>query len=336
MSLVNLRRWHWIVIGLLLGLAFGGLRIYLNDRIVESLNDFDTLGRADFEQLLFSKDYAGQRFIQNIRVTQFSDGRFLVTCTVPKYTLNDLWVQADLRDLSFKAQDWRDVRVILPAGHFTPVMTLPQPGTDRFAKYNNRPQAQKRIRETLPAFDKAKAAIAKNPKATIVDYLTAIQADDHSLTFTVRLWQEARKVMIYWVVGTLVVVGGIWPFVIDVLILAGLAPPRPPREEKGVNLRKVKATADHKPTAPKSTEFSQEDMDKLTALEKELEQQVAAEMASRPAAQQAPSAEAPVRKLTATGPQPPAAEPEKPQEHKDFGLTQEDFYPTEVHARKKP
>jgi hypothetical protein len=140
-------------------------------------------------------------------------------------------------------------------------------------------------------------------------------------------WQVAPKAQFaLWTLGGLVLIGGVWPFVVNLLSFGSLFHPKS-AEEPGIDLSKVKNTSAG--AAPVAMGLSAEDQDRLGELEEELESflksgQSAPSEAPQPAA---------VRVLNAGPAEEVAAEPKKQREKKAFGG---EFYPTVAHAPEHP
>jgi hypothetical protein len=123
------------------------------------------------------------------------------------------------------------------------------------------------------------------------------------------------------VAASFVLIGVIWPTMVNLLAFGSL---RRPPEQKAADLSAVKA---HAGDAPQPMV----DADKLLALESELTRKLAD--GQPPPATVEPAlatADAPPRPLE-SAPLEPAAAP-RPEDHPEYGMGKDDFYPTELHG----
>jgi hypothetical protein len=143
-------------------------------------------------------------------------------------------------------------------------------------------------------------------------------------------WIETPKAA-YWIytTGGFLLIGLVWPSLLNFLIVAGYGRPRTAKDEQ----------ADRKPSKPTAAQakpgVTQDQMDQLDQLEAELEAKLREGASATPAAapQTAPVA-APVPVLSAGPMEAPKASPQSQQKRKGYGADQGDYYPTEVHGKK--
>lgn len=149
---------------------------------------------------------------------------------------------------------------------------------------------------------------------TVLAYLKGIQG----VQFTYAWWRDPRWGIGIWTVGSVLVIGVIWPTALNLLLFGNFFRPR---QEKGMDLSQVGATSVQ--TKPSATAEDWEQVRQLgAALEADLAASGKAIMAPAPVAPE------PARTLTAT---PAEAVPsDGPIDPKAFGKGKEDFYPTEL------
>lgn len=154
-----------------------------------------------------------------------------------------------------------------------------------------------------------------------------------AISYRKAWWYEPRWIYAMWGAGGFVVVGVIWPLAMFLLVRLGFGRPPEP-EEEGVNLRKVRSRPT-KSTQPAKASMTQADMDQLAEIEKALEANLKGSGHGHAVEATAEQTEQPVRKLTATKLEidPAAAMPPK-KEH-EFVAKQDDFYPVERPKVKK-
>jgi hypothetical protein len=173
--------------------------------------------------------------------------------------------------------------------------------------------------------DRVKAALEKVDKAK----------HPKAMTFTYKFaWIETPKgAYPVYGLGGLVVVGLIWPTILQFLVSAGFG--HGPAEDDEFNLAKYKPG---KTGAGKARAVvTDKDMDQLAQLEAELEAKLKdgalAETGDAPA--RAKPAAAPVPVLSAGPLEAPKEEAKARTQPKGYGADQGDYYPTEVHGKKK-
>jgi len=173
----------------------------------------------------------------------------------------------------------------------------------------------------------------------VQDYLKALSQLYPQLPVHYRVaWEENTTIVFaIWMGGAAFVIGGIWPSFVGLLIGAGFGRRREKEEEYDLSRFKgTKSKAKAKTWKPASPAVTDEDMQRLHALEAQLEKSLAGGLKrDAPAVPVgAAAAPAPVRQLSA-GPLETAAVPKKSEPSKVFGGTAGDFYPTEVYIKKK-
>ena len=162
-----------------------------------------------------------------------------------------------------------------------------------------------------------------DPPDSILAYLKALKAQGR-VEYTYAWWKAPRVSMATWIAGCLVVIGGIWPTVVNLLVYGTLSRPY---EEKA-DLSKVRSAA----AAKASREPTEEDLAQLKALEEELEARLAASGTSAPMGPSDRPAPAPIKTLTAKEMEVAAAA--KAGESHEYAVKPDDFYPTEKRAKK--
>ena len=153
---------------------------------------------------------------------------------------------------------------------------------------------------------------------TVVDFLRLLRTAG-VVSYTHAWWRTYPAET--WVGGSVLLLGVVWPTVINLLAYGRLTRPR---EEKGIDLSKVKNTAAPAPDAPSAL-----DLEQLRQLEAELEAKLGGTEPEAPAEQ---TAEPPRRSAAlVTAPAGPAPA-DAPHDDTVFGAKADDFYPTERHA----
>ncbi|HEV8379800.1 MAG TPA: hypothetical protein VGP99_13190 [Tepidisphaeraceae bacterium] len=165
---------------------------------------------------------------------------------------------------------------------------------------------------------------AADPPDSVLAYLKALKAQGR-VDFNYEWWRAPRVSMAIWIGVCLIVIGGIWPTLINLLVYGTLTRPY---EEK-VDLSKVRSAQ----SAKASRGPTEEDLAQLKALEEQLEAQLAASASSRPMGPSDQPAPAPVKQLTAKELEVAAAA--RAQEAHEYAAKPDDFYPTEKRIKHK-
>jgi len=153
---------------------------------------------------------------------------------------------------------------------------------------------------------------------TVVDYLKSLKG----VGFRYAWWRDPRWAVRLWTAASLVLIGGIWPTLVNLMVYGSVWRPR---ESKGVDLSQVKPTTAEAAPQPSITEKDLAETDRLSA---QLEAQLAASPSDPVSSTNVQNQPPPIRDLSAAPLVPAAPETEKDQ--KDFGQDKDDFYPTEL------
>jgi hypothetical protein len=295
MQLAALKRWHWVVIAIAVGLIVPAIRqAFDSDLSGDYVSGYGFLltDQERFETAL-AEQYQGRRLFKDITVYPHwiddgHPGKKLVHVVAGKYwsgreEMIDGKPQALWRPTCFLAQ--------VP---YRPMTDLGQ--------FN---------RAGGPDFAKQFAAAGTKP--TVLDFLNTMHAAC-GVTYSYAWW-DAHP-MATWLGGSLLVIGIIWPTLVNLLAFGTLT--RPP-EAKALSLWGVKAPPKPQPQATVRPYAR-------TGLDDELE----AAMRGETPTQEDPTAASPARPLSA-GPLEPAVTLANG-DSKEFGADKDDFYPTERHG----
>ena len=174
-----------------------------------------------------------------------------------------------------------------------------------------------------------------DPPDCLLEYLRRVKDfKGRHLTFTYAWWNQPRVMITAWVLGCFVLVGVIWPFVVNLIAFGSLW--RPAEAEKKPQKAKPRSTAPAQIGKKPVAGPTQKDMDELLRLEAEMEARLresGMEITPSAPAPSTPETDEPVRKLTATQTEVQTG-PETPQEQKHFDRKEGDWYPVERHVKK--
>ncbi len=308
MGIENFKRWQWIVMGVLFGCLLAGAQYYFHDYVLEFFSRGDAVSSKVFENLVESRLVGVGPLVQNIKIYHRHEGGYLLTFDVSK-SYGQI-IPANQQPTGKP----RDIKI--PTGQRVVDMAETKAGLfvapESFVPWSARTASTQ--------------AATVDKSGTIITYLSRFPEIDWKVPWTEK--PHARTIA--WIAGTTLVIGGIWPFILALLIKMGLHPAPRPKETYDLKRFKPEAEEEKKQAAT----VTQEDMDHLLALEAELEKNLAAGAVAREAAPATTVAAPVVRKLDGKAAA-TAAAVEAAARDKAFGTDQTDFYPTEVHGKKK-
>ncbi|MFI5379210.1 MAG: hypothetical protein ACHRHE_07935 [Tepidisphaerales bacterium] len=318
MNLIDVARWQWMLIGLVIGLVVGYVR--------HQYTDADPVVPGSMEQSEFEKAVG---LMRDVRV---SGGQPPILGKMTVFRLRDprhrdkivygvalnYWsgLRTDVAEDDNGKFDtkYRLKLFVAPmpylVGQKTPVRAA-----------DADPEWLVRTAEKLHIKD-------PDPPGSVLDYLRSIEKS-HGISYSYQWWRERRASLVMWMAGCFVVIGLIWPTVIN---LATFGTFIRPKEEAGTDLSGVS-------TGPSSQQHgpvvSDADMAKVAEMAAKLEQDLAVGVPLAAAASDVPPAPEPAKLLSE---KPPETEAERQaREAREFGRDAGDFYPTERHhAPKKP
>jgi len=155
---------------------------------------------------------------------------------------------------------------------------------------------------------------------TVIDFLKTVKG----ATFAYAWWRDPTWAIGLWTGGSFVVIGLIWPTLINLLAFGRL---RRPMEEKGIDLSKV-SSGTSRPVSPKEV-----DLEAAAKMAAELEGKLGVDVTVPPAQQKVEKEKPATTVLTAGALESTMSEEER--QAKEFGKERDDFYPTERHAHPK-
>jgi len=203
------------------------------------------------------------------------------------------------------------------------IAPYPYKPTRQFAVSGTVPQIKPTLTDKLQTLAEKVHLKDPDPPDSALGYLKALKAQGR-IDYTYEWWRAPRVSMAAWIAGCLVVIGGLWPTLVNLLVYGTLSRPI---EEKA-KLAKGSTTTTKAPAGPTDADLAQ-----LKALEEELEAKLAASASSTPLGPSDQPAPAQLKKLTAKELEVAAAA--KAAEDRLFAAKADDFYPTEKRAKHK-
>jgi hypothetical protein len=152
---------------------------------------------------------------------------------------------------------------------------------------------------------------------TIITYLQSLPG----VSYTYAWWWEPNWSLALWTAGSFVVIGLLWPTIVNLLIFGSI---RRPKEKRGIDLSKVSAHAPQSGPRPDNADLSG-----VAKMADEIEAKLGAEAGPVEAVAQSHALAPPVTHLSAASLN--SNLENDPHERKDYGQDKDDFYPTEVH-----
>jgi len=155
---------------------------------------------------------------------------------------------------------------------------------------------------------------------TVIDYLKTVKG----ASFAYAWWRDPAWAIGLWTGGSFVVIGLVWPTLINLIVFGSLGRPR---EEKGIDLSKVSSGRPHDGSA------KEVDLEAAAKMAAELEGKLGVDVAIPPPQQKVEKEKPATPVLTAGSLELTMSEEER--RAKEFGKERDDFYPTERHAHPK-
>ena len=297
MRIADVRQWHWVVIALLVGGVVGGVRQYAGAGLEDEIDRHGKLipDPHKFEVALLTK-VRSQPLLKDVTVYPYwikggAGGERLVHIVAGRY-----WDGKPVSEGGQMVAKW------VPACFLAQVPFEP--------------------RNVVPVGESGGASGGKGGAAakfdSVLDYLALLERKE-GVSYRYAWWWWAREPLFAWPAGSLVVVGMIWPALINLVTFGTVL--RPP-EERGISLWNVRSRGVPRATPAPVRSAS------LDEIESELEAQLAG--AGVPA-DPAPAAEPGRRRPLVVAPLEPV--PEVPREAQEFRAKSDDYYPTAAAAK---
>ncbi len=294
-QLSSLKRWHWLVISILIGIA---LATIATPKAIDLRTEYGDArnSQKDFENALV-REIEGRRRFKNIVVHRQS---------VPNPAGGDrnVWIVSGL--YCSNVPEAGDGKLHWKPSFF--VADEPyRPANDLSIFLGHVSEAN------ISKFEKV-------PNPTVLDFLQLL-GETSAVKYSHAWWRSYAAQL--WFVGSLAMIGIVWPTAIDLIVFGRLIRPR---EEKGTDLKPSPTV--HKPA---KQELTADDRAKLQALDDAMEANLKAGATAH--ASPAPAAVAtPVKQL---GSEALVAVPAAPQAPRAYGAGAGDFYPTEQKSKSK-
>ena len=290
MRIADVRHWQWIVIALIVGGICGGVRQSASADIEDRLDRHGKLivdpGRL--ETALLTK-IQSQPLLKEVTVYPYRTGR----------------------------PGGGERRVHIVAGKYWDGRPVPENGrmVAKWVPSCFLTQVPFEPRHPLPGAEAGAAARFDS----VLGYLELMSRTE-GVRYRYAWWWWAGEPLFVWTTGCFVVVGLLWPILINLVTFGTVLRPQ---AERGVSLWNVRTGNDPKPTPAPARASS------LDAIERELESQLGGTDPAA-AADPPPVGEISPPRTLSDGPLEPVGG--APQEAKDFRAKPDDFYPTAVKA----
>jgi hypothetical protein len=308
MRIEDFKRWHWCVIGLLVGAVVAAVHVWVGPAEAYSTHN-DSGGPQRLEEQLLKRHHSDRRVVAAARNFRIHPPTEIPVPGAKVESTEFISYEVLVR----KARDSKTCDI------------LPQ-------------------QVILQQRTKHKSVLGDISKMTAHEYLTKLKAycdkinKDHPgavLSFDYRYnWLETpRAAFTVFPAAGLLVIGLIWPSILGLLVHAGFG--RPP-EEDGVDLSKYKSRG--REPEKKRAGLTHADAEELARLEAELEAKLRSGEAGVTTAStdgKPTATPPPAPRVLEAGPLEQPKEPAKPKAPKGYGADQGDYYPTEVHGKPK-
>jgi hypothetical protein len=240
MGIEDLKRWHWIAIGIVLGAVLGGARLMVAP---DETNSADTRISAETFAYGLGQSTGGERNLPLFR-----------------------------HIVVYPTQEGLD--------YVTAEQLMPIPGT---RKYQYKPIS---FHGTRPF----RAGGVNVP--SVRDFIERSVKSHKDISYTYAWWTDPKLIWVTWIGGGVVIVGGIWPTLLNFMIGAGWG--RAKKEKETFDLSRFKG---EESKSDEKKVVTQQDIDQLRALEAQLEKNLKPTGAGHTTVQ-AEESEAPVRQLS--------------------------------------
>jgi hypothetical protein len=304
MRIESLKRWHWCIIGILVGAVVAAVNLKIGPGEPRGM---ETVGPLVLEEQLLHRIDPSKRVVyavENLRIHPPTE------MPLPGESRG----QAEF--LSY------DVLLV---------------------RKDNKKQAERYPRSMVmeQRTPKAKSVVGSLDGLSIREYLDKLNAHIETLDKSKFSWLGKLNYRFAWIetpkgaysvytLGGLVAIGLIWPSIVQFLIGAGFGRAK---EVDEADLSRYKSRKEPQKTKAGVT---QADMDHLAELEAELEAKLkSGDIADAPSKTASPPKPAPVPVLNAGPTEAPKQELKQAAKPKGFGADQGDYYPTEVHGKNK-
>lgn len=300
MGIEDFKRWHWIVVGMVVGVALAYAWVSM---------DIDIEGIRGADQREFERD---------VVLKDESSGQPLITGIVIR-----------------PAEDSFDGRVN--------VVTYKRLAKDRQGRYG---WATRRLVAHVPYKPAIPGRVKFDRDWTIDTYLGELSVQGNPISFQYGWWLQPRNAVILGAVAGALIVGGVWPTLLNLMIGAGFGrkrDPNAPKEsaasrKKLPRLRWFRRASDPRPQAIRPA-VSAAEKDELSQVAGEYEKTLqsagvalGAGQAGSAAASDAASAAAPAVRKLESGPAEPVAI--NPQDQDEIEVKAKEFYPVLIHHQK--
>lgn len=290
MNIASIRRWQLMIVGLVAGALYGYVReasASFNDELASY--GARRIGQREFEQALARKLH-GRPCLTDLVVTphRLSGTR---ARTITLHVVSGLYWDGRTQVEDGKVAARWEPACFVASTPYRPI-TSPPHGTTAAAEFED-----------------------------VAAYLRSSWHVD-PVAFRYARWWWAVRPQVLWTVVGFVIIGGVWPTVVNLLAFGTFG--RPP-EAKRISL--WNAAAAQQPSG-RSADATPDD-EKLAALERKLE----AALSDTPANASPSAAPRPQVRALRGAEAESAASVAADQKKKDFGADEEDFYPTELRGR---
>lgn len=206
MGLEYLKRWHWMIIGLIVGAMFGGTRLLWRDA--------DPGGERSYDRQQFADMVKRGMQVRNLVLHPPIDGQEWITGEAFKY-----------KNGTFSANIQRGRRWWQLSAAPATKPAAAKPGAQPEGEWVAFPLLAGDSTSTRPIYQKPATAAEY-----IADLQKAVPRAKDSLVFKTAWWEAPKVTMGVYTLGGFIVIGLIWPTIADLLAGAGLGRKRPKEE----------------------------------------------------------------------------------------------------------
>ncbi len=329
--LQNLQRWHWVVIGIVVGIVIGTIKGNLDN--VDLADVSGGMGQQDvFEKSILQPIvYDGVPYPQwqNVYVVRVDDPH---RASGAAYTVLGKYHESGKYRIIERSSDGKPVVRWTERFYKAPSPYVPRsPIVGAMAQ-----PALKLELDGLRRLAEALHLKESEEPDSVISFLAKVQASQPGFSFQYKWWRRPRINFSVAILISVTAIGGVWPFVVNLLTYGKLfAPPR----EKPVKPSKPSVAT--KPSTPAKPAVTQADLTHLRQLEAEIEAKLAhhagsAEGSIESVLQETTTA----RSVVTAAPKVLSGErlealPDEAKEAAEFKARKDDFYPTHRQHRRE-
>jgi hypothetical protein len=281
MQIEDLRRWHWVVAGIIVGLVLGYVWTGIepssvrNTSLPEFMRDVSRVDPQTKQPLIqgivihppkpnFEAEAARQR-IARYEAEAIAAERAAAS---PPADVADR--AAFIEQKKSEAEAARaEVKLTRESDGNKRVSVVTYKRLMRNSKTGEVERVPRQVMAEVPFVPPGQGRGSVDPNLTLAHHLDQMQKAHPHITYRNAWWSNGPVAVAMWTIGGAIVIGGLWPVVLNGLVGAGMGRKRDTRAE--YNPDRFKAASYREPEKPAAPRVTQEDQDRLREMTRQLE-----------------------------------------------------------------